>query len=309
MRATLQEPPAPEEQPAPSAPSLDDVSNVINETLSDPAAAMERFGPLIEGGLAFLGSAIVALIVLWIGLSIAGRVRRGVSYAVSKSPKFDETLGSFFGSVAYYTVTAIVVITVLGLFGIPTTSFAALIGAAGLAIGLSLQGTLGNLAAGVLLLAFRPFKLGEFVEAGGHSGTVKAITLFTTELATVDNKKIIIPNGAVFDGSIVNFSSYGERRLDLVFGIAYDADIDQAMGIIRSVVDADDAARATPEPTIEVDNLGDSSVDLICRVWCAGSDYFPLKWRLLKTIKQRFDAEGVGIPFPTRTIVMEKADA
>ncbi len=296
------------ENAAPSGASIQDVSGAINEALSDPAAAMERFGPLIEGTLSFLGTAFAALFVLLIGLWIAGRVRKAVKFVVTKQPRFDDTLGAFFGSLAYYGITAIVVITVLGVFGIPTTSFAAVLGAAGLAIGLSLQGSLGNLAAGVLILALRPFKIGDYVEVAGHGGTVKAVSLFTTELATVDNKMVIIPNGEAFGSSIINYSAYGERRLDLTFGIGYGADIDHAMTVIKSCLDADERARSTPAPTIEVDNLGDSSVDIICRVWCAGGDYFPLKWHLLKTIKQRFDAEGVDIPFPTRTVHMVKSD-
>lgn len=284
--------------------------DALSEALKDPATAMEKFGPLIEAGLAFIGTGVAALLVFLVGMFIAGRVRKGVQMVVKSSPRFDETLGAFFGSLAYYGVVAVVLITTLGVFGIPTTSFAAVLGAAGLAIGLSLQGTLGNLAAGVLLLAFRPFQIGHYVQVAGQEGTVKGISLFTTELATVDNKKITIANGEVFDSAIVNFSAYGERRLDLTFGIAYGADIEQAMSIIRSTLDADARARKEPAPTIEVDNLGDSSVDIICRVWCAGSDYFPLKWHLLKTVKLRFDAEGVDIPFPTRThyVVNKTAD-
>lgn len=302
-----QSPPAPQET-APSAPSIEEVSGVITQALNDPAAAMERFGPLIEGVLSFLGTAFAALLVLIIGLWIAGRVRRAVKIVVTKQPRFDDTLGAFFGSLAYYGITAIVVITVLGVFDIPTTSFAAVLGAAGLAIGLSLQGSLGNLAAGVLILALRPFKIGDYVEVAGYGGTVKVVSLFTTELATVDNKMIIIPNGEAFGSSIINYSAYGERRLDLTLGVGYGADIEQAMTIIKSCLAADERARTTPEPTIEVDSWGDSSINIICRVWCAGGDYFPLKWHLLKTIKQRFDAEGVDIPFPTRTVHMVKSD-
>jgi len=291
----------PETTPAePGAPVLD--MDVVREALADPAKAMETFGPLIEGTLAFIGTAVGALVVLIVGLWVAARARGAVKALIGRQPKIDQTLGAFFGSLAYYAIVAVVVITTLGVFGIPTTSFAALVGAAGLAVGLSLQGTLGNLAAGVLLLAFRPFRLGDYVEAGGHEGAVKAITLFTTELATVDNKKIIIPNGSVFDGSITNFSAYGERRLDLTFGIAYDADIDKAIDILKAEAAADERIRTEPAPVIEVDNLGDSSVDIICRVWCASADYFPLKWKLLKSVKQRFDRDGVGIPFPTRTL-------
>lgn len=275
----------------------------------DADAAMTFMRNAIEQLTPLLFNALGALVVLVVGLWIAGRIKALVKKAMMRSGRIDATLGGFLSSLAYYGLVALVVITTLGIFGVPTTSFAAVIGAAGLAIGLALQGTLGHVASGVMMLGFRPFSVGDFVETGGLTGTVKAITLFTTELATVDNKKVIIPNGMVWDNPIVNYSGCETRRVDLVFGVSYSADLNQAMRSIRSVVEKEERALRDPEPVIAVDNLGDSSVDIICRVWVAGADYFPVKWALTKAVKEQFDADGVGIPFPTRTLVMEKGAA
>ena len=263
---------------------------------------------LIEKAVAFLPSVAGALVVLVIGLWLAGRIKNISVKAMSRMRKIDETLAGFLSSLIYYGLVALVVITTLGVFGVPTTSFAALIGAAGLAIGLALQGTLGHVASGVMMLGFRPFDVGDFVEAAGVSGSVKNIGLFTTEIATVDNKKIIVPNGKIFDDVITNYAGYSTRRVDLVFGVSYGDDLDRAMALIGDEVGKDDRIMANPEPTIAVDNLGDSSVDIICRVWVDKGDYFPVKWALLKAVKERFDAEGVTIPFPTRVVHREDVD-
>ncbi|MEM8935469.1 MAG: mechanosensitive ion channel domain-containing protein [Pseudomonadota bacterium] len=257
---------------------------------------------MVESAVAFLPNVVGAVLVLLIGLWFAGAMKRLTIRAMNRSGKVDETLSGFVGSIVNYGLIALVVITALGLFGVPTTSFAALIGATGLAIGLALQGTLGHVASGVMMLGFRPFDVGDYVEAAGQSGTVKKIGLFTTEVASVDNKKIIIPNGKIFEDVITNYAGYPERRLDLVFGVSYGDDLNRAKDLILSEIGKESRIRQDPAPTIEVDNLGDSSVDIICRVWLAGSDYFPVKWTLLKAVKERFDAEGVSIPFPTRTI-------
>jgi len=308
----------PAEAPAPEAPAADapaadappagidetasDLIGEVRAAMDDPQAAMELAVSMSGPLLSFAGRVFAALLVLVIGLWIASRIRRLIERGVERSSRFDPTIAAFFASLAYYGAVALVLITTLGVFGVPTTSFAALLGAAGLAIGLALQGTLGHIASGVMLLMFRPFRVGDYVLVAGLDGTVRAVTLFTTELATVDNKKIILPNGEVWDSPITNFSANPTRRLDMVLGIAYDADIDQAFAAIRAELEADERARAEPEPIIAVDGWGDSSVDVTVRVWCAAGDYFPLKWALLKAIKERFDREGIGIPFPCRTI-------
>jgi small conductance mechanosensitive channel len=209
-----------------------------------------------------------------------------------------------FASLAKYVVLAVTIIAVLNQFGVETTSLVAVVGAAGLAIGLALQGTLSNIAAGVMLLIFRPFKIGDFIEVAGHSATVKELNLFFTKLATGDNVSIIVPNAQIWGGSLKNFSSSTTRQVDLVFGIAYDADIEQAIALIRDVVSADERVHKDPEPFLGVSNLGDSSVDITMRAWVDSGDYWDVKFDTLKVVKERMDTDGVGIPFPTRTVYM-----
>lgn len=266
--------------------------------------ALTKFvGEAISQLTPFLFNALGALAVLIFGLWIAGRIKKFTAMAMRRSGRMDETLIGFLTSLVHYGLIALVVITTLGVFGVPTTSFAAVIGAAGLAIGLALQGTLGHVASGVMMLGFRPFEVGDFVDTGGFQGTVKSITLFTTELATLDNKKVVIPNGRVWDNPIVNFSAYDTRRIDLVFGVSYDDDLDKAIGAIREEVESEARILNDPEPAIAVDSLGDSSVNLACRVWVNSADYLAVKWDLTRAVKERFDKVGVTIPFPTRQLI------
>ena len=262
---------------------------------------------LVDQAISYLPSVVGALLVLVVGLWVAGRVKKAAAKAMGRTGKIDDTLSGFLSSLIYYGLIALVLITTLGIFGVPTTSFAAIIGAAGLAIGLALQGTLGHVASGVMMLSFRPFDVGDFVEAAGVSGSVKKIGLFTTEIATPDNKMVIVPNGKIFDDVITNYAGYDTRRVDFVFGVSYNDDLDKAMELIASEVSKEARAKKDPEPVIVVDNLGDSSVDIICRVWVDGGDYFPVKWALTKAVKERFDAEGVSIPYPCRSLYMENS--
>lgn len=278
-----------------------------NSSHNDIDIAFQIVEGLIDKAIAFLPSVIGALGILIIGFWIAGRVKTIVSRRMERTGRIDATLRGFLTSLIYYAAIAIVVITALGVFGVPTTSFAAILGAGGLAIGLALQGTLGHVAAGVMMLGFRPFDVGDYVEVAGIAGTVKSIGLFTTEIATPDNKMIIVPNGKIFEDVITNYAGYELRRVDLVFGISYSDNIDQAMEIIAAEVSKIDECLIDPEPTIAVDNLGDSSVDIICRVWVAKADYFAVKWALTKALKERFDAEGITIPFPSRTVFSQAA--
>jgi small conductance mechanosensitive channel len=257
----------------------------------------------IEHGLSIVG----ALLILILGFWIAGRARAFTIKALDKPLNSDEMLKGFFGSIVRYLVIIATILAVLGQFGVETTSLIAVLGAASLAIGLALQGTLSNVAAGVMLLVFRPFRVGQFVELNGMSGTVKDLTLFTTELATGDNVQIILPNSSVWGSPLKNYSAHATRRVDMVYGIAYDADIDKAMSIIHAAIAADDRCHKAPEPLVVVGNLGDSSVDLTTRVWCAAADYWGVKFDLTKKIKETFDAEGVDIPFPTRTVYQSGA--
>jgi len=269
----------------------------------------EETRQLIDQGIDLGVSVMAGLAILIIGLWLAGVVRTRVSKLLGRSQKMDDTVSEFLASLAKYVVIIVTIIALLDQFGVETTSLVAVVGAAGLAIGLALQGTLSNVAAGVMLLIFRPFKIGQFVEVAGHAGVVKAITLFVTEMDTGDNVRITLPNGSVWGSSIKNFNYHEVRRLDLVFGIGYGDDINKAMGVIRAQLAADERTHKDPEPVVAVSNLGDSSVDIMVRVWCAGSDYWPLKWHLLKTVKEAFDADGVSIPYPCRSIYIEKEDS
>lgn len=252
-----------------------------------------------ESGIDLLLNIVGALTIIVIALFFSGWVKRTITRTPQRVKHFDPTLASFFGNVAKYLVLIVAAITVLGVFGVQTTSMAALIGAAGLAIGLALQGTLSHLAAGVMLVLFRPFKVGDFVEAAGESGTVTEISLFNTELTTPDNIKVIVPNSDVFSGTIKNYSAHENRRLDMIFGIAYDSDMKAAETILKGIVARDPRVLAEPEPFVRVTNLGDYSVDFTLRLWCRSSDYWDLKFDITRAVKEEFDAGGIDIPFPT----------
>lgn len=255
-------------------------------------------------GLDVLG----AIVILAIGWWFAGRAKAWSIRAFNKIKHIDDTLTSFLSNTIRYLVLIFTLLAVLNRFGVETTSFIAILGATSLAIGLALQGTLSNVAAGVMLLFFRPFSVGHFIEGGGQAGTVKSIGLFVTHLNTPDNVEIIMPNSALWGSSVKNFSFNPTRRVDLVFGIGYGDDMDKAVEIIKGVVTADARAHAEPEPVVVVGELGASSVDIITRVWCDSADYWALRWHLLKTVKERFDAEGITIPFPQRDVHLYNAD-
>ena len=247
---------------------------------------------------------VAAIAILLVGLWAAGRVERLIEAALRRSKRIDTMLVSFFASAGRYTVLVLVGVAVLDRFGVETTSLIAVLGAAGLAVGLALQGTLSNVAAGVMLLIFRPFKVGDYVDAGGHSGTIKVLNLFFTEMATPDNVKIVVPNSDIWGASMQNYSVHPERRVDIAVGIGYDADIDKAMAAIHEMVVVDGRFLDEPEAVVFVTGLGDSSVDLVVRAWTATEDYWPARFALIKAIKEKLDAENVSIPFPTRTVHM-----
>ncbi len=245
---------------------------------------------------------VFAILILILGFWIAGRVRKMVLRLCGKSETIDDTLGAFFSSLARYVVIIFTILAVLDRFGVETASLIAILGAASLAIGLALQGTLSNVAAGVMLLIFRPFKVGEFVDVAGHAGTVKALGLFVTEMATGDNVKIIIPNGQIWGASIKNFSANDTRRVDLVIGISYDDDIDHAMAQLNKILDADSRVLKDPGTTLFVGELGASSVDLGVRAWVNSGDYWAVRWDLTKAIKQHFDKNDLNFPYPQQDV-------
>ena len=244
---------------------------------------------------------IGAIAVLIIGRLVAGMLRRGVRKTLA-ARGVDATLVPFISSLVYYAALAVVVIAVLSLFGIQTTSLVAVLGAAGLAVGLALQGTLSHFAAGIMLLIFRPFKVGDFVEIGGTKGKVEEVGIFTTTLKTGDNIKILVPNSEIYGASIHNYNGYDTRRIDLVMGIGYDDDIDRAIEIMRGVVEADERVLAEPPVVIAVSELADSSVNLIVRPWCQASDYWDLRWALTHRMKVELEAGGCSIPYPQRDV-------
>lgn len=249
------------------------------------------FGPLLL-------NAIKALIILVVGWTVAGIVARQIRRKVFAHPEMDNTIGNFLASIARWAILLIVLIAVLGIFGIQATSLVAMLGAASLAIGLALQGTLSDLAAGFMLILFRPYKLGQFVDVAGTAGTVVDINLFVTELATVDNVQIIIPNGQAWGAVITNYSHHDTRRCDLTFGIDYGDNANDAMKIILSLARDDARVLKDPEPWVRVTNLGDSSVDLTARLWCKAEDFWDLKFDMTQAVKEAFDKGGISIPYP-----------
>ena len=266
----------------------------VNDTVDQVMAAVTNYGLDIVG-------AIAILIVGWIA---SKWVRRAVIKALGKSENIAPMLRSFFASLAKYLVLIFTGLMVLSQFGVQTASLIAVLGAAGLAIGLALQGTLSNVAAGVMILIFRPFKIGDYVEAGGQAGTIQAVTLFMTEMVTPDNVQIIVPNSQIFGSSVVNYSFHDTRRLDLALGISYEDNIEMAVEAINQTIGADARVLKDPEPLVAVSELADSSVNFVIRVWCEASDYWALKFDMTRALKEKMDSEGISIPYPQQTVHM-----
>jgi small conductance mechanosensitive channel len=248
---------------------------------------------------------IGAITVLIIGRWVAGWIRKAVKTSLEKA-KVDASLVPFLSSMIYYVTMAVVVIAVLNLFGIETTSLIAIVGAAGLAIGLALQGTLSNFAAGVMILLFRPFRVGDWVEIAGTAGGVAEIGIFSTTLNTGDFVRITVPNSAIYGAIIKNYSANENRRIDMVMGISYGDDIGKAIATIRRVLASEERVLKDPEPDVAVTELGDSSVNLVVRPWCKGTDYWPTRRALTQALKEQLEADGCNIPFPQRDVHLIK---
>ncbi len=244
---------------------------------------------------------ITAILIFVIGRWLAKTIVKFIRNLMLKS-KLDEILVKFLGNIAYALLIVIVVLAALEQLGVQTTSALAILGAAGLAVGLSLQSSLSNFAAGVMLVIFRPFNEGDFVEAGGTSGVVETIDIFKTVLRTGDNREVIVPNGQIYGGTIINFSARDTRRIDLVFGIGYDDDIRQSKEIIDAELKKDTRILGDPEPTVMVLELGASSVDLAVRPWVNSADYWGVRSDLLENIKIAFDKAGISIPYPQQDL-------
>lgn len=250
---------------------------------------------------------VMAIIIYIVGRIIVGIVVGLLGKVLARS-KYDNMLVEFVTAIANAVLMLFVIVASLNELGVDTTSLVAILAAAGLAIGLSLQGSLQNFAAGVMLLVFRPFKAGDFVEAGGTSGTVKSISIFTTIMTTPDNKEIIVPNGKIYGDNITNYSAKETRRVDMVVGISYDSDLKKAKAILLEMVAADERILKDPEPKVAVSELADSSVNFVVRPWVASADFWPVKFDFIEAVKLRFDAEGIIIPYPQMDVHLHKSE-
>lgn len=263
---------------------------------------------LTEKGVDFGINVVAAIAIFIIGRMVAKLLCRIVQKAMTRG-KVDDTLSQFLGNIIYALLLAFVVIAAINRLGVDTTSFAAIMAAAGLAIGLALQGSLSNFASGVMIILFKPFAAGDFVEAGGSAGVIEEIHIFSTIMRTGDNKKIIIPNSAITGGTIVNYSAKDTRRIDLVFGCGYGDDLKAVKEYLIETVNADERVLQDPEPVVAVAELGDSSVNFVVRPWVKTDDYWPTLWDLTEKIKLGFDAKGFNIPYPTQDLHVHKESA
>ena len=259
--------------------------------------ALEYGPPLVKALLIFI---IGRIVVRW----VTNLIKKGMTKGNT-----DPMVAGFVGNLLYGVGVTVVIIAALGEMGVETTSAVAVLGAAGLAVGFALQDSLGNFASGVMILVFKPFKKGDFVEAGGASGVIEDIAIFATTMKTGDNKKIIVPNGGITGGNITNYSANPTRRIDLVMGIGYDDDMKKAHALFADVLEKDEAVLSDPAPTIGVTELADSSVNFVVRPWVKTGDYWPTRFRLTEEIKRRCDEEGISIPYPQRDVHMHNAPA
>jgi small conductance mechanosensitive channel len=268
-------------------------SEKVQEILDTVWALLTTYGLKVIGAIA----------ILIVGRIAAGMAARAVRKALERGG-MDKALQGFLASLTRFAVLTFAIIAALSAFGIQTASFVAVLGAAGFAIGFALQGSLGNFASGVMILIFRPFKVGDFVDAGGSKGSVADIGIFTTTLNTPDNQKIIIPNGQVMGGTITNVTAYDTRRVDMTAGIGYGDDIGKAKQVLQGILENHPKVLKDPAPTIEVVELGDSSVNFVVRPWAKTSDYWAVYFDVTRSIKEEFDRNGISIPFPQQDVHM-----
>lgn len=256
---------------------------------------------VIPWGINIIFALVIFIVGRWISKILVKLLKTGLIRA-----KMDQILVNFIGSIVATLLLLFVIIASLNQLGINTTSLIALLGAAGLAIGLALQNSLQNFASGVMLIVFRPFKTGDYIEAGGTTGVVESISIFTTTLRTGDNREVIVPNGAIYNGTITNYNARETRRIDMVFGIGYDDDIKKAKAIIQRLLDTDQRVLKDPPALIAVGELADSSVNFNVRPWVKTTDYWDVKFSLNERIKLAFDATGISIPFPQMDLHIER---
>lgn len=279
-----------EEQAAENVDFLTETKNYLIDLINNP----ETILPIVKG-------IVLAILIYWIGKKIARWMSNISSKAVTRSHG-DQILSSFVSKIVYYLLLALVIIMALTQLGFQTTSLIAVVGAAGLAIGLALKDSLANFAAGIMLVMFRPFRIGDFVDVADVSGTVKEIKLFSSYLRTTDNKNLIIPNSQIINDVIVNYSAKDTRRIDLVIGVSYDDDIKKAKQILLDTLTAHDKVLSDPEPTVMLNELADSSINFTVRPWVSSDDYWPVRAELLEQIKHNIEAGGCSFPYPQRDI-------
>jgi len=291
----------------------------VTETVQEAADAVASMDPnrimeflsnngLDASALVTLGrNIIIALLIYYIGGFVVRLVVGGLRKVMQRQ-NVEKTLETFVCNLVRMALMVMVIIAAIGALGIQTTSFIAIFGAAGLAVGLALQGSLSNFAAGVLIVLFRPYKVGDFVEAAGVSGTVEQVQILTTILKTPDNKQIIVPNSQIMGSIITNYSANPTRRVDLTVGVSYDDDIDKVLATLRELVDAEERILKDPECLIKVQALADSSVNFVVRPWVNSADYWGVYFDLTEAIKKRFDQDGITFPFPQQDVHLYKAN-
>lgn len=248
---------------------------------------------------------VLAIVIFWIGMRVVKVMMRAVSKALTLRD-VDASLTTFLQSFLKIALQAVVVIATINQLGVETTSIVAILGAAGLAVGMALSGTLQNFAGGAMILMFKPFKVGDFIEAQGYSGTVKSIQIFTTILTTPDNKQIVIPNGGLSNGSLINYSAETTRRQEWTFGIGYGDDVEKAKSIIKNIIEADERVLKQPEGLIEISALADSSVHIVVRAWVASENFWAVYYSVTTEVYKAFNAEGISIPFPQMDVHLQK---
>ncbi|MEL4012778.1 small-conductance mechanosensitive channel MscS [Dryocola clanedunensis] len=267
--------------------------NVVN-SINNAGGWLVRNQALL---LSYAVNIVAAIAIIIVGMIIA-RMVSGAINRVMRARHIDATVADFLSALVRYGIIAFTLIAALGRVGVQTASVIAVLGAAGLAIGLALQGSLSNLAAGVLLVTFRPFRAGEYVDLGGIAGTVLNVQIFSTTLRTVDGKIVVVPNGKIIAGNIINFSREPVRRNEFIIGVAYDADIDQVKQILTDIISSDDRILKDREQTVRLNELGPSSVNFVVRCWSNSGDLQNVYWDVLERIKKALDANGIGIPYP-----------
>jgi len=257
--------------------------------------------------ISFGGKLLVALIIFYVGRIVAKMLVKGI-HKIMRAQEVDQILETFVCNLAYWMVMVFVIIAAISQIGVQTTSLIAVMGAAGLAIGLALQGSLSNFAAGVLIVVFRPYRMGDFVEVAGISGSVVQVQILSTILKTGDNKQIVVPNAQIMNSIITNYSANNTRRVDMIIGVSYDDNLDKVRDTLRELVNADSRIMQDPECLIAVAELADSSVNFFVRPWVASSDYWAVKFDLTESIKKRFDQDGISFPFPQRDVHLYKQE-